>query len=64
MTGWAQINGLRGDTSIEARVEYDLYYIENWSFMFDLRILFTTPFKGIVNKQEPLVKRGNKLPPA
>lgn len=60
MTGWAQINGLRGDTSIEARVEYDLYYIENWSFMFDLRILFTTPFKGIVNKQEPLVKKSAK----
>lgn len=57
MTGWAQINGLRGDTSIQARVEYDLYYIENWSLTFDLRILFTTPFKGIVNKQEPLVKR-------
>lgn len=57
MTGWAQINGLRGDTSIEERVEYDLYYIENWSFMFDLRILFATPFKGIVNKQEPLVKK-------
>lgn len=57
MTGWAQVNGLRGDTSIQDRVEYDLYYIENWSLMFDLRILFTTPFKGIVNKQEPLVKR-------
>ncbi len=57
MTGWAQINGLRGDTSIQDRVEYDLYYIENWSLMFDLRILFTTPLKGIVNKQEPLVKR-------
>ena len=41
-------------------MEYDLYYIENWSFMFDLRILFTTPFKGIVNKQEPLVKKSAK----
>lgn len=55
MTGWAQINGLRGDTSIEARVEYDLFYIENWSLLFDLRILLSTPFKGIVNKQEPLI---------
>lgn len=55
MTGWAQINGLRGDTSIEERVSYDLYYIDNWSFLFDLRILLLTPFKGIVNKQESLI---------
>lgn len=56
MTGWAQVNGLRGDTSIQKRVEYDLYYIENWSFLFDLRILAMTPFRGIVNKQESLIK--------
>ena len=54
MTGWAQVNGLRGDTSIEKRIEYDLFYIENWSLMFDIRILLMTPFKGIVNKQETL----------
>lgn len=52
MTGWAQVNGLRGDTSIERRVEYDLYYIENWSIMFDLRILLMTPARGIVNREE------------
>ena len=42
MTGWAQVNGLRGDTSIEERVKYDLYYIENWSFAFDMKILLRT----------------------
>ena len=55
MTGWAQINGLRGDTSIAKRIEYDRYYIEHWSFMFDLRILAETPFKGIVAQEETLV---------
>ncbi|MBQ7534867.1 MAG: undecaprenyl-phosphate glucose phosphotransferase [Stomatobaculum sp.] len=50
LTGWAQVNGLRGDTSIERRVEYDLYYIENWTFGFDVKILFLTIFKGFVNK--------------
>lgn len=52
MTGWAQVNGLRGNTSIERRVEYDLYYIENWSILFDLRILLLTPIRGIVNQEE------------
>ena len=42
ITGWAQINGLRGDTSIEERTRYDLYYIENWSLLFDLRIIIKT----------------------
>ena len=50
LTGWAQVNGLRGDTSIERRVEYDLYYIENWTIGFDIKILFLTFFKGFVNK--------------
>lgn len=50
MTGWAQINGYRGDTSIKKRIEYDLYYIENWSIIFDIKILFGTVFKGFVNK--------------
>lgn len=44
MTGWAQVNGLRGDTSIEDRVQHDLYYLENWSLSFDLKILIQTFF--------------------
>ena len=47
ITGWAQVNGLRGDTSIKARIEHDIYYIEHWSFFFDVKILFMTLFKGI-----------------
>lgn len=50
MTGWAQINGYRGDTSIKRRIEYDLYYIENWSMWLDIKILFLTVFKGFINK--------------
>lgn len=46
MTGWAQVNGWRGDTSIDKRIEYDLYYIENWSLGLDLKILFMTVFRG------------------
>jgi exopolysaccharide biosynthesis polyprenyl glycosylphosphotransferase len=42
ITGWAQVNGLRGDTSIEERTRYDLYYIENWSPLFDLKIILKT----------------------
>jgi exopolysaccharide biosynthesis polyprenyl glycosylphosphotransferase len=42
LTGWAQVNGLRGDTSIEERVRYDLYYVEHWSFAFDIKILLRT----------------------
>ena len=42
LTGWAQVNGLRGDTSIEKRIEYDLYYIENWTLGLDIKILFMT----------------------
>jgi lipopolysaccharide/colanic/teichoic acid biosynthesis glycosyltransferase len=44
MTGWAQINGLRGDTSISDRLQYDLYYMRNWSFGMDLQIIFRTAF--------------------
>ncbi|MFH2145337.1 MAG: exopolysaccharide biosynthesis polyprenyl glycosylphosphotransferase [Candidatus Omnitrophota bacterium] len=43
ITGWAQINGYRGNTSIAKRTEYDLYYIHNWSLLFDLKIIFNTP---------------------
>ncbi|MCI6465895.1 MAG: undecaprenyl-phosphate glucose phosphotransferase [Faecalicatena sp.] len=50
LTGWAQVNGYRGDTSIKKRIEYDLYYIENWTIGFDFKILFLTVFKGFVNK--------------
>ena len=50
MTGWAQINGWRGDTSLEKRIEYDLYYISNWSLIFDFKIMFMTVFKGFVSK--------------
>jgi Undecaprenyl-phosphate glucose phosphotransferase len=50
ITGWAQVNGWRGDTSIDKRIEYDLYYIENWSLMLDLKILFLTAFRGFVNR--------------
>jgi exopolysaccharide biosynthesis polyprenyl glycosylphosphotransferase len=49
LTGWAQINGLRGDTSIEKRVEYDLFYIENWTMGFDIKIMFLTLFRGFIN---------------
>lgn len=49
MTGWAQINGFRGNTSLEGRIEYDLYYISNWSLAFDLKIMFLTIFKGFIN---------------
>ncbi len=50
ITGWAQVNGWRGNTSIERRIECDLYYIQNWSLLFDLRIIFMTVFKGFINK--------------
>lgn len=50
LTGWAQVNGYRGDTSIRKRIEYDLYYIENWTLGFDVKILVLTVFKGFVNK--------------
>ena len=50
LTGWAQVNGYRGDTSIKKRIEHDLYYIENWTMGLDIKILFLTIFKGFVNK--------------
>lgn len=52
ITGWAQVNGLRGDTSIEERIRHDIYYIENWNFFFDLKILFMTLVKGVVNQEK------------
>ncbi len=50
LTGWAQVNGLRGDTSIKDRIKYDIYYIENWSVLFDIKIMFMTVFRGLINK--------------
>lgn len=50
LTGWAQVNGYRGDTSIRKRIECDLYYIENWSIGFDIKIILLTFFKGFINK--------------
>ncbi|MBP6218044.1 MAG: exopolysaccharide biosynthesis polyprenyl glycosylphosphotransferase [Oligoflexales bacterium] len=49
ITGWAQVNGWRGDTSLEKRIECDLYYIQNWSLSLDFKILFLTVFKGFTN---------------
>jgi len=50
ITGWAQVNGWRGDTSIEERIKCDNYYIQNWSLWFDIKIIFMTIFKGFINK--------------
>ena len=52
MTGWAQVNGLRGDTSIEERVDYDIWYIQNWSLGLDARILLRTVFGGMKNSEK------------
>ena len=53
ITGWAQIHGYRGDTPIRERVEHDIWYIENWSFWLDIRILLATVFKGaFINREE------------
>lgn len=52
MTGWAQVNGYRGDTSIEKRVELDLWYIDHWSAGLDIQILFKTFFGGMMNKEK------------
>jgi lipopolysaccharide/colanic/teichoic acid biosynthesis glycosyltransferase len=49
MTGWAQVHGLRGNTSVEQRIRYDLYYIENWSLLLDFKILLLTLFRGFHN---------------
>ena len=52
ITGWAQVNGLRGDTSIEDRIRHDIFYIENWTLLFDVKILFMTLFRGIINQEK------------
>jgi len=50
ITGWAQVNGWRGSTDLQRRIECDIYYIENWSLLFDLRIILLTLFKGFIHK--------------
>ena len=50
ITGWAQVNGWRGNTSLEKRIEYDLYYIENWSVRLDLKIMWLTLLRGFFHK--------------
>ena len=50
MTGWAQVNGYRGDTSIRKRIDCDIYYIENWTLSLDIKIIILTFFKGFINK--------------
>jgi lipopolysaccharide/colanic/teichoic acid biosynthesis glycosyltransferase len=50
MTGWAQVNGLRGDVLIEERTKYDVYYVENWSFIFDIKIIIMTIWTVILGK--------------
>ncbi len=50
ITGWAQVNGWRGNTSLEKRIEYDLYYIENWSVTLDLKIMWLTVFRGLFQR--------------
>ncbi|MFM2416929.1 MAG: hypothetical protein RL385_1652, partial [Pseudomonadota bacterium] len=50
ITGWAQVNGWRGDTSLARRIECDLFYIKHWSYLLDLRILVMTLWKGFVHK--------------
>lgn len=52
ITGWAQVKGYRGDTSIEGRIRCDIWYIENWSLALDIRILFLTVFGGMINKEK------------
>jgi Undecaprenyl-phosphate glucose phosphotransferase len=50
MTGWAQVNGWRGNTSIQKRIEHDIYYVENWTLLLDLKIFFMTFIRGFINK--------------
>jgi lipopolysaccharide/colanic/teichoic acid biosynthesis glycosyltransferase len=52
MTGWAQVNGLRGDSSIEERTKYDLWYIENWSVWLDIKIILLTFWRTLTREEE------------
>lgn len=59
ITGLAQINGYRGDTSIKKRIEFDIYYIENWNLLLDISILFRTAFKSFKNNEQIITKSHN-----
>ena len=52
ITGWAQVNGLRGDTSIKERIEHDIWYIENWTLWLDIKIVFMIVFGGMMNSEK------------
>lgn len=52
ITGWAQVNGFRGDTSIKGRIEHDIYYIENWSLLFDIKIFVLTLTRSLMNSEK------------
>lgn len=54
ITGWAQVHGLRGNTPLEERIKYDLYYIENWSIFLDIKIIWMTLWKGFIDKRAKL----------
>ena len=60
ITGLAQINGFRGDTSIKKRIEFDIHYIENWSLLMDIEILFKTAFKGFKNNEKLIITKNDK----
>jgi len=64
ITGWAQVNGLRGDTSIEERVLYDNYYIENWSLWLDVKIILLTLFKSGISEPERSIGAQNRTQPS
>ena len=61
MTGWAQVNGYRGDTSIVKRIEHDIWYIENWTARLDLKILFMTAMGGFMNDEKTGKPKAPKL---
>ncbi len=54
ITGWAQVHGLRGNTPLEERIKYDLYYIENWSILLDIKIIWMTLWKGFIDRRAKL----------
>ncbi len=62
MTGWAQVHGWRGNTSMRMRIEHDLYYIENWSLLLDCKILFMTVLHGLRSRKRVLSVQRHSLP--
>lgn len=57
VTGWAQVNGFRGDTSIEKRIDFDLWYMDNWSVLLDIKIIFMTVFGGMINSEQNMGRK-------